>query len=134
MTRRTGRRRLIAALRVPPDDEQLLAAVQPYLPDADSAGELAYRLWRRGLELILAELAAVGATLPVGMSEEQLATLSAQQVVLLLPLLQRTGKLALLGLEQAAQEQPPATAPTIGTSIDASAAVAVSNLGGADFL
>lgn len=131
----TGRRRLIAALRVPPDDERLLAMVQPYLPEADSAGELAYRLWRRGLELTLAELAGLGAVLPAGLSEEQLATLSAQRVVSLLPLLRRTGKLALLGLEQAAQQQLPAiAAPTADTAIDASAAAAVSKLGGGDFL
>lgn len=135
MSQPTGRRRLIAALRVPPDDERLLAMVQPYLPEADSAGELAYRLWRRGLELTLAELAGLGAVLPAGLSEEQLATLSAQRVVLLLPLLRRTGKLALLGLEQAAQQQLPAIAtPTADTAIDASAAAAVSNLGGGDFL
>ena len=131
----TGRRRLIAALRVPPDDERLLAMIQPYLPEADSAGELAYRLWRRGLELTLAELAGLGATLPSGLSEEQLATLSAQRVVAILPLLRRTGKLALLGLEQPAQQQVPAiAAPTADTAIDASAAAAVSNLGGGDFL
>lgn len=135
MSQPTGRRRLIAALRVPPDDERLLAAVQPYLPEADSAGELAYRLWRRGLELTLAELAGLGAVLPTGLSEEQLATLSAQRVVSLLPLLRRTGKLVLLGLEQVAQEQLPAiAAPSADTAIDASAAAAVSNLGGGDFL
>lgn len=135
MTQRTGRRRLIAALRVPPADERLLAVVQPYFPDADSAGELAYRLWRRGLELTLAELASLGATLPAGLTEEQLATLSAQRIALLLPLLRRTGKLALLGLEHAAQEQPPpppALAPD--TAIDASATTAISALGGAEFL
>ena len=135
MTQPTGRRRLIAALRVPPDDERLLAMVRPYLPEADSAGELAYRLWRRGLELTLAELAGLGAMLPAELSEEQLATLSAQRVVSLLPLLRRTGKLALLGLEQAAQERQPAIgAPTADTAIDASATAAISSLGGGDFL
>lgn len=135
MSQPIGRRRLIAALRVPPDDERLLALVQPYLPEADSAGELAYRLWRRGLELTLAELAGLGVTLPLGLSEEQLATLSAQRVVALLPLLRRTGKLALLGLEQPAQEQVPTIAtPTEDTAIDASATAAISSLGAADFL
>lgn len=135
MSQPIGRRRLIAALRVPPDDERLLALVQPYLPEADSAGELAYRLWRRGLELTLAELAGLGATLPTGLSEEQLATLSAQRVVAVLPLLRRTGKLALLGLEQPAQgHAPPIATPTAETTIDASASVAISSLGAADFL
>lgn len=136
MTQRTGRRRLIAALRVPPEDEQLLTVVQPYLPDADSAGELAYRLWRRGLELMLAELSSVGTALPGALSEEQLATLMAQRIALLLPLLRRTGKLALLGLEQPGQEQPRAVSvvPVAEAAIDASATAAVSNLGGADFL
>lgn len=135
MSQPIGRRRLIAALRVPPDDERLLAMIQPYLPEADSASELAYRLWRRGLELTLAELAGLGATLPLGLSEEQLATLSAQRVVALLPLLRRTGKLALLGLEQPSQQQIPAiAAPTAETAIDASATAAISSLGAADFL
>lgn len=135
MSQPIGRRRLIAALRVPPDDERLLAMIQPYLPEADSAGELAYRLWRRGLELTLAELAGLGAALPTGLSEEQLATLSAQRVVALLPLLRRTGKLALLGLEQPVQEQLSAIAtPTADTAIDASASAAISSLGAADFL
>lgn len=135
MSQPIGRRRLIAALRVPPDDERLLALVQPYLPEADSAGELAYRLWRRGLELTLAELAGLGVMLPLGLSEEQLATLSAQRVVALLPLLRRTGKLALLGLEQPAQEQVPVIAAlTTEAAIDASATAAISSLGAADFL
>jgi hypothetical protein len=73
--------------------------------------------------------------LPAGLTEEQLATLSAQRVVSLLPLLRRTGKLTLLGLEQAAQERQPAiAAPNADTAIDSSATAAVSNLGGSDFL
>jgi hypothetical protein len=49
-----GRRRLIAGLRVSDQDAQLLTLVAPFFPEADSAGDLAYRLWRRGLELALA--------------------------------------------------------------------------------
>ena len=134
MTQRTGRRRLIAALRVPPDDERLLAAVLPYLPEADSAGELAYRLWRRGLELTLAELTSLGAMLPVGLTEEQLATLSAQRIVLLLPLLRRTGKLALLGLEHAAAPRPPQPLAPTAIATDEAAARVVADLGGTEFL
>lgn len=136
MTQRTSRRRLIAALRVPPDDERLLAAVQSYLPDTDSASELAYRLWRRGLELTLAELAGLGVALPAGLTEDYLATSSAQRLLLLLPLLRRTGKLALLGLEQ-----PEAAAPRLASPadmpelpIDASAAAIIATMGGGDFL
>ena len=134
MTQRTGRRRLIAALRVPPADERLLEAMQPYLPDTDSAGELAYRLWRRGLELTLAELASLGAALPAGLTEEQLATLIAQRVMLLLPLLRRTGKLALLGLEHAASPHTPELLDPTAIAIDEAAARVVADLGGAAFL
>ncbi len=136
MTQRTSRRRLIAALRVPPDDERLLATVQPYLPDADSASELAYRLWRRGLELTLAELAGLGVVLPAGLTEEYLATASARHLLLLLPLLRRTGKLALLGLEQPAAPAPSLASPAElpDSSIDASAAAIIATMGGGDFL
>ena len=134
MTQRTGRRRLIAALRVPPADERLLATVRSYFPDADSASELAYRLWRRGLELTLAELASLGAVLPVGLTEEQLATLSAQRIVLLLPLLRRTGKLALLGLEHAAAPRPPQPLAPTAIATDEAAARVVADLGGTEFL
>ena len=136
MTQRTSRRRLIAALRVPPDDERLLAAVQPYLPDADSASELAYRLWRRGLELTLAELAGLGVALPPGLTDDYLATASAQRLLVLLPLLRRTGKLALLGLEQPEAATTSLVSPAVPpeSTIDASAAVIIATMGGGDFL
>lgn len=45
---RPGRqRRLIARLRITRRHEELLGAVRPLFPDADSTGELDYRLWRR---------------------------------------------------------------------------------------
>ncbi|MEI7644821.1 MAG: hypothetical protein WCJ55_11125, partial [Chloroflexales bacterium] len=100
--------RLIAGLRITKQDEALLDIVRPFFPDADSAGELAYRLWRRGLELTLAELASVGVALPPDLTEEILATLVAQRLLLCLPLLRRTGALALLGSESA----PALTMPT----------------------
>jgi len=135
--RRPGEpRRLIAGLRVSHVDEQLLALIAPFYPEADSAGDLAYRLWRRGLELALAELVSVGAPLPAGITEDQLATLVAQRVTGCLPLLRRTGKLALLQLEVPAPQQEPERSTLVVSTpeIDASAAVTVVGLGGADFL
>lgn len=136
MQRPSEARRLIAGLRVSHADEQLLALIAPFFPEADSAGDLAYRLWRRGLELAFAELVSVGAPLPAGITEDQLATLVAQRVAGCLPLLRRTGKLALLQLEVPAPQQEPArSSPVVSTEeVDASAAVTVVGLGGADFL
>lgn len=135
-TARQRPRRLIAGLRVSEEDEQLLALVAPLFPEADSAGDLAYRLWRRGLELTLAEVACLGAALPPGMAEEQFAALAAQRLLLCLPLLRRTGKLSLLGLEAPVlPTRSPPLAEVIGIpEIDASAAATVAGLGGGDFL
>jgi len=72
--------------------------------------------------------------LPVGLTEEQLATLSAQRIVLLLPLLRRTGKLALLGLEHAASPRPPQPLAPTAIPIDEAAARVVADLGGTEFL
>ncbi len=94
-----GQRRLIAGLRIPSQDEALLDLVRPLFPEVDSEGELAYRLWRRGLELTLAELAGLGVALPPALSEETVATLVAQRLLLCLPLLRHTRKVALLGIE-----------------------------------
>lgn len=138
--RQGGARRLIAGLRVTRQDEALLAIVRPYLADAGSEGELAYRLWRRGLEVTLAEIVGLGAALPPGISEDLIANLVAQRLLLCMPLLRRTGKLVLLGAETAtpiaaavvAAETP---APLPGTeAIDQSAANAIAGLGGTDFL
>ncbi len=138
--RPNGGRRLIAGLRVTAHDETLLAVVRPYLTDAESEGELAYRLWRRGLELTLAEAASVGAELPPHTSEELLAGLVTQQLLLCMPLLRRMGKLAVLGVETAASfassvimtETPALLSGT--EQIDESAANAIAGLGGTDFL
>ncbi|NTU85624.1 MAG: hypothetical protein HGA45_40865 [Chloroflexales bacterium] len=143
-----GARRLIAGLRVAPQDEALLAVVRPYLADTGSEGELAYRLWRRGLELTLAEVVGLGATLPSGTTEEIIASMVAQRLLLCMPLLRRTGTLARLGIEVSPPGAPrgmtlvplaPLFSPaTIGQSaseaIDLSAAEAISSLGGSDFL
>jgi len=138
--RRVGTRRLIAGLRITARDEALLDVVRPFLPEADSASACAYRLWRRGLEVTLAEVAGLGVALPPGTTEELVARLVAQRLQLCLPLLRRTGTLALLGIAatyRAADAQPEvAPAPTVllVEPIDPSAADAISGLGGGDFL
>ena len=139
--RSAGARRLLAGLRITPQEEALLNAVRPYLPEADSESELAYRLWRRGLELTLAEVASVGADLPPHTSEELLAGLAAQRLLLCMPLLRRAGKLAALGIEVPPREaalRPPEVVQLLPLSppelIDASASDAISGLGGSDFL
>lgn len=141
-------RRLIAGLRVSRHDEALLAVVRPYLADVASEGELAYRLWRRGLEVSLAEAVGLGATPPPGVTEGLIAGLAAQRLLLCAPLLRRTGTLALLGIaasppsvEGTMAPLPPVTVPdpaTVGQgaieTIDESAADAITSLGGSDFL
>lgn len=133
-------RTLIAGLRVTAEDELLLAVVRPFVADASSEGELAYRLWRRGLELTLAEVVGLGAELPAGMSEELVARLVAQRLLLSLPLLRRTGTLDLLGIDTA---PPRSVAPSsdgeaitaaFADPIDVTASDAISGLGGSDFL
>lgn len=137
--RDAGARRLIAGLRVTPQDEALLAVVRPYLADVGSEGELAYRLWRRGLDVTLAEVVGLGATLTSAMTEELLAGLVAQRLMLSLPLLRRTGTLALLGLEAPPLVAPPTIAPLLAPAIgaeaiDAGATKVIRGLGGSDFL
>jgi hypothetical protein len=134
-----GPRRLIAGLRITPHDAELLAVVRPLFPEADSEAELAYRLWRRGLESSLAEAAALGMALPRDISADHIAHLIAQRLLLAAPLLRRTGTFALLGLETnptSAQPVPasPPPAPPEPEAIDGTAAEAVSGLGGGDFL
>lgn len=138
--RRSGARRLIAGLRISPEEEALLAVVRPYMTDLTSEGELAYRLWRRGLELSLAEVVSIGARLPADTNEPFIAGLVVQRLLLSLPLLRRTGTLALLGLEASSPTvvrtttDIPATEHSITEAIDASASDAITGLGGSDFL
>jgi hypothetical protein len=133
-------RRLLAGLRVTPHDEALLAAIRPFVAEACSESELAYRLWRRGLELTLAEAASVGAVLPLGISDELIAGLVAQRLMLCMPLLRRTGMLRLLGIELAAplasagQQAAPRRVPAQEEAIDQGAADAIAELGGTTFL
>jgi hypothetical protein len=130
----SGSRRLIAGLRITPQDEALLAVVRPYLAEAGSEGALAYRLWRRGLELTLAEVASLGAPLPRVASDEILASSVMQQLLVCMPLLRRTGKLALLGLASSPLVSPSAMSDTASTSDqDEGASAAVAQFGGSDF-
>lgn len=135
-----ARRRLIAGLRVTPHDEELLEAVRPLFPEAGSAGELAYRLWRRGLELSLAEAASLGVALPRGADEAAIAGLVAQRLLLSMPLLRRAGTIAALGIVapvgQAGAGLPGVTPPAAADpqAIDDGAAGAIVSLGGGEFL
>jgi hypothetical protein len=117
-------------------DERLLALVAPFFPEVDSAGDLAYRLWRRGLELTLAEVVGLGATLPPEVTEELIANLVAQRLALCVPLLRRTGGLPRLRLEAPLVERAltqPVT-PATPDTIDSGAADAITSLGGNNFL
>lgn len=131
-----GVRRLIAGLRVTQQDEALLAVVRPYLADAGSEGDVAYRLWRRGLDVTLAEVVGLGAALPLGTTEELIAGLVAQRLLLCVPLLRRTGKLMLLGIEAPALAVAsiPAMQVSFGDHIDNTASDAIAGLGASDFL
>lgn len=129
-------RRLIAGLRVTAHDEALLAVVRPYLVDVGSEGDVAYRLWRRGLEITLAEVAGLGAQLPPGLSVDFIASLVAQRLLLCVPLLRRTGKLELLGIEASPLAAAGMAAPAAPAAepIDVGAADAIAGLGGNNFL
>lgn len=137
--RRRRTRRLIAGLRISPEEEALLAVVRPYLTDLSSEGEFAYRLWRRGLELALAEAVSIGARLPPDTHEQFIAGLVAQRLLLCVPLLRRTGTLSLLGLTVPVPLVEPAPAAHAGVAmeaeaIDEGAADAITGLGGTEFL
>lgn len=138
---RNGRaRRLIAGLRVSAQEEALLDVVRPFLSDGASESELAYRLWRHGLELTLAEAVSFGARLPAHTTEQLVAGLVARRLMLALPLLRRTGTLSLLGLDMAApgpevlQHAPVCVPPEGLDTIDEGASGAITSLGGSDFL
>lgn len=138
--RRGGPRRLIAGLRVTRQDEALLNLVRPLFPEADTEAELAYRLWRRGLEGSLAEAASFGVALPPGGSEELIAGLVAQRLLLAVPLLRRTGKLSILGLEVQLSAAPAISVDVLRAkvtgpeAIDDGASDAIAGLGGSEFL
>lgn len=106
--RRRGRPSTIAEvrphqkpLRVTERDEALLTLLRPYMIGVTNESEQAYTLVREGLLMRLAALAALGVRLGDLLDEEVLAAHAAQQLLLALPLLRRTGSLALLGMEMA---------------------------------
>jgi hypothetical protein len=133
-------RRLIAGLRVTRQDEALLAVVRPFFANTASEGEMAYQLWRYGLELTLAEAASLGVHLPSSTTELVLARLVARRLLLALPLLRRTGTLTVLGLDAAPPDPdvprnvPVSVPPGSHDTIDERASEAVASLGGSDFL
>lgn len=138
--RQRGARRLVAGLRISQQDERLLEVVRPLLPEAISEGELAYRLWRRGLELTLAEAAGLGASLPPGISEELIARLVAQRLMLCVPILRHTGMLTRLGIEaiQRTAASPTTDFPEASTLeadvMDMTATATIVGFGGDEFL
>jgi hypothetical protein len=86
-------------LRVTERDEALLALLRPYMTGITNESEQAYTLVREGLLMRLATLTALGVRLGEAVDEEVLAAHAAQQLLLVLPLLRRTGTLELLGME-----------------------------------
>lgn len=134
-SRRTGKgQRRLFALRVPAAEEQLQELLRPYIAEETDA-DLAYRIWQRGLKVALAEYAGLGMPLPSEESEELVAARVAQLFLLCLPLLRRTGKLGLLGLETAGLvEQQAWPAAPDEPEIDRSSPDAISGLGGSEFL
>lgn len=128
-----GQRRLFA-LRVPAAEEQLQELLRPYIGEETDA-DLAYRVWQRGLKVALAEYAGLGMELPREESEDLVATRVAQLFLLCLPLLRRTGKLELLGLQVEGLAERPALSPEFEEpEIDAAGSDAISGLGGSEFL
>lgn len=128
-----GQRKLFA-LRIPAAEERLQELLRPYIAEETDA-DLAYRIWQRGLKVALAEYAGLGMELPREESEELVAARVAQLFLLCLPLLRRTGKLELLGLEAAGPVERPAwQVAAEDPEIDASSPDAITGLGGSEFL
>lgn len=128
-----GQRRLFA-LRIPIAEEQLQERLRPYIGEETDA-DLAYRIWQRGLKVALAEYAGLGMELPPEESEDLVAARAAQLFLLCLPLLRRTGKLGLLGLEAASSlERPPGQIVAEEPEIDVTSPDAITGLGGSEFL
>jgi hypothetical protein len=67
-------------------------------------------------------------------SEETLATLVAQRLLLCLPRLRRTGMLPLLGLELPPIPTRLTSPPDKPADIDTAAAATIAGMGGSDFL
>lgn len=128
------------ALRITEHDEILLETARLSVPEASSESDLAYILWKRGLILTLSKALSAGATLPTVLPEEQLATLIAQELLNVMPLLQRTGRLHLLNLVLAAAGTHAPGIPSAEVDVEAFDPASdedregLTDLGGADFI
>jgi hypothetical protein len=127
------------ALRITESDEVLLETARLYIPEASSESDLGYIIWKRGLILTLAKAISAGAALPAVMGEDQLASLIAQELLNVMPLLKRTGRLALLNLVLAASDEiatgtPSAQAVPDDEDLDSESLEELTDLGGADFI
>ncbi|MEI8165826.1 MAG: hypothetical protein WCG26_05585 [Chloroflexales bacterium] len=128
------------ALRITEEDEILLETARAYVPEASSESDLAYILWKRGLILTLAKALSAGASPPTVLAEEQLATLIAQELLSVMPLLHRTGRLHLLNLVLAAAGEHPPAAPPAQASVEefetasAEELDELADMGGVDFI
>jgi hypothetical protein len=123
--------------RATPKEVERAQAVAARYPAARTQSDLNVQLWLRGLLLAEAQAVAAGAPLPRGMREEVLATAIAQELLAVLPLLRRTGRLALLGLELELSVPMAAAALAVSMDtgeVDAAAAADVADMGGDDFL
>jgi hypothetical protein len=133
---KNGPRRLIAGLRVSERDLVLLAVVRPFC-DGDSEAEIAHRIWRRGLEVTLAELVSAGVELPPGvLTEQQLAIVIHRHVQLCAPLLERAGLVvrSLMDEPQPMRDATLRVAVIEETAVDPLAGEAIERLGGTEFL
>lgn len=132
-----GARHQVASLRITSVEIAHKELVRLLYPEADNETDLAYRIWRRGLQFDLARIASMGERLPEGIAEDQLAMLIVQDVLACLPLLQRTGRLsqilALLNAAPLRQDESEGCEPG-APEIDASAADSIADLGGGDFM
>jgi hypothetical protein len=133
-------RKVQKALRITEHDEILLETARACVPEASSESDLAYILWKRGLILTLSKARSAGATLPSVLPEDQLATLIAQELLNVMPLLQRTGRLHLLNLVLAAAGEHAAAVPPAQASVAELETASseeldeLADMGGADFI
>ncbi len=124
-------------LRIATADEALLAVVRPFISGVDTDADLIYHIWQPGLDIQVGQLLSMGVPLPPGYTEEAIALRIAQHVVLCMPLLRRTGKLALLGINEGV-DMPPIVAPPPhlegNGEIDPGASDIIASMGADDFI
>lgn len=139
-TQRGSSRDQIANLRVTLEERAQKNLVRVLYPEADSEAELAYRIWRRGLQVDLARLASMGEALPPGMTERHLAMLVTQDLLACVPLLNRAGTLQHIVDMLTPHAEPPtavladALDDDAPGAIDPSASESVAAFGADDFL